>query len=116
MDRDVGARNTRQGQAAFADLSRTIRQPYEKNLPHARRDGPLANRRLSDLEPLLLEAGATRPEAAFYCSRGPCSLADRALQHTLPLVGQHRDRNVARIGRTSQYRRLEGLRRQSRGV
>ena len=87
-----------------------------KMLRCAGRDRGLADRRLSDREPLLHAAVAARAAAALHRARRPRILAARALQHPLSHLGRHRQRHDAAACRASEHRRPEGLLRQPRAV
>ena len=67
-----------------ADPARPVRRLHREAAGCAGRDGGLADRRLSDREPLLHPALAARPGAAFHRARRSRLVADRALQHPLP--------------------------------
>ena len=74
-----------------------------------RRDRGVADRRLSDLVPVLFAAVAARPGAALHRACRSCLAPGHALQHPLPHRRQSRQRDDAATRRSSQHRRHEGL-------
>ena len=99
--------------ALHPDLPRPVGREHAQDARCAGRDGGLADRRLSDREPLLHAAVAARAARALHRARRPCFMADRALQHPLSLRGRHRQRHDAAACRASQHRRPEGLLRRA---
>ena len=97
-------------------LPRPVRRLHRPAAGCAGRDGDLADRRLSDREPLLPAALAAWPGAAFHRARRPRLVADRALQHPLPHRRQPHQRDAAAACLASEHRRHEGLRRRPRAV
>ena len=70
---DGGARRDVGRAALSADLPRPVRRQHREDARHAGRDGGVADRRLSDREPLLHPAVAARAVAAFHRARRSAS-------------------------------------------
>ena len=85
--------------ATTSDLPRPVRQQHAGDVGSAGRNRGMADRRISDLLPVLFAAVAERNDQAFQRAGRPGRTPGPALQHSLPDRRQSRQRGDAATGR-----------------